>query len=152
MHICFSHLETEIKLWLLCTQIADAMKMYEQTRPWQFHHCWDILQHEPRWDTLYQEIQSGKKGKQQESQEGNQQAPPSEGHTPTAPAGSQPLSRPEGRDSVKRKCTRQVADDASSSPAVEMLQKMHARDQEMDEKDNKHKEELMSIERTKVEL
>jgi hypothetical protein len=120
--------------------------VYEQREPWQFRHCWEILKDEPRWNNALLEIQNTKKGKKKQA------TPETDTPTPTAPTASEPLERPEGRDSAKRRRARQLTEEASSSPAVEMLQKMHDRDQEMDERDNKQKEELMSIERTKVQI
>jgi hypothetical protein len=61
-----------------------------------------------------------------------------------------PIERPEGRDRVKRRCS--TVDDSASSVAVEMLQKIHARGQQMDEHEAKQKEELVAIERAKFDL
>jgi hypothetical protein len=60
--------------------------------------------------------------------------------------------RPKGRDSAKRKRGKSCADTSSSSVAVQMLEKMHERGHEIEEKDVQNKEELMHLHRVKFEL
>jgi hypothetical protein len=75
----------------------------------------------------------------------NQSGPAVE--TPTTRA---QIERPEGRDSVKKR--RASVEESGSSVAVDMLQKIHNRGQQLDEIEQKQKEELISIERAKFEL
>jgi hypothetical protein len=75
----------------------------------------------------------------------NQSGPAVE--TPTTRA---QIERPEGRDSVKKR--RASVEESGSSVAVDMLQKIHNRGQQLDEIEQKQKEELISIEWAKFEL
>jgi hypothetical protein len=59
---------------------------------------------------------------------------------------------PEGQDSAKRKRGKSCVDTFSSSVAVQMLDKMHERGHEIEEKDVQNKEELMNLHRAKFEL
>ena len=121
--------------------------MYEDTKPWQFGHCWEILRDEPKWNDYVLECSKPKQG-------GNGKAAAGPSDTPTAPmVGSPtPLARPEGRDSAKRRRGKAPMEDTASSVAVEMLHKIHSRGQEMDEQDAKHRDELLQVERAKLEL
>jgi hypothetical protein len=115
--------------------------MYEETEPWQFHHCWVILRGEPKWHEKMVECNSGQKvnRKQSEIEINSLQT------DNTFP------ERPEGRDSAKKKA-RVMADTSSSSTAVEMLQKMHERGEKNDEKEDELRQEMFQMERERLDL
>lgn len=48
-------------------QINDAIRMYEGTGPWQFHHCWVILRGEPKWHEKMAESNTSQKVNQKHS-------------------------------------------------------------------------------------
>jgi 5-methylcytosine-specific restriction endonuclease McrBC regulatory subunit McrC len=122
-------------------QINDAVRMYEETEPWQFHHCWVILRGEPKWHEKMVECNSGQKvnRKQSEIEINSLQT------DRTFP------ERPEGRDNAKKKA-RVMANTSSSSTAVEMLQKMHERGEKNDEKEDQLRQEMFQMERERLDL
>ncbi|PUZ75736.1 hypothetical protein GQ55_1G230300 [Panicum hallii var. hallii] len=122
-------------------KVKDAIIVYEQTKPWQFAHCWEIMREEPKWNNYLLECNKPK----QPVNKDNQPAPALE-----TPATRAQIERPEGRDSVKKR--RAAVEESSSSVAVEMLQKIHNRGQQLDEQEAKQKEELIAIERAKFDL
>jgi hypothetical protein len=124
-----------------CLQVKDAIRVYEQIKPWQFAHCWEIMREEPKWNNYLLECNKPK----QPVNKDNQPAPALE-----TPATRAQIERPEGRDSVKKR--RAAVEESSSSVAVEMLQKIHNRGQQLDEQEAKQKEELIAIERAKFDL
>jgi len=60
--------------------------------------------------------------------------------------------RPQGRHNAKKRRAKGYAETSSSSPAVEMLQKMHERGQEIEEQDAKQKQELIDMEKERLQL
>jgi hypothetical protein len=91
-------------------QIDDAVKMYERTEPFHFMHCCKMLRNETKWNDKLLEVRStpiiAKVDVDAASnlQCGNDNAP---------------VERPEGRDSAKRRRSRE--DTTSSSAAVQVL-------------------------------
>lgn len=126
----------------------DAIKEFQKKEPWHFHHCWEMLHDEPKWNNRVLEVTRSQGVKRSH----DSAIPNRETEPQPAEAVPSPPSRPEGRDSAKRRKAPKMADTSSSSVAVDMLQKMHVRGQEMDELDNKHKEEIMTLEKAKFEL
>jgi hypothetical protein len=76
----------------------------------------------------------------------------SETHTPSMQANSKYEPRPEGRDPVKNKRLKAADEESSTSPAMEMLKKIHEKGQEADELDHKYKEEMIIIARAKFKI
>jgi hypothetical protein len=111
-------------------QISDAITIFTSNEPWLFGHCWDVLRHEPKWNDKVLELNTP--GRQMRS---NQQTTPesaqkakegmSETHTPSMQANSKYEPRPEGRDPVKNKRLKAADEESSTSPAREMLKKIH---------------------------
>ncbi|PVH64915.1 hypothetical protein PAHAL_2G383400 [Panicum hallii] len=122
-------------------RINDAVRMYEETEPWQFHHCWVILRGEPKWHEKMVECNSGQKVNRKQS----------EIEINSLQTDSTFPERPEGRDSAKKKA-RVMADTSSSSTAVEMLQKMHERGEKNDEKEDELRQEMFQMERERLDL
>lgn len=126
-------------------RINDAIRMYEGTEPWQFHHCWVILRGEPKWHEKMAESNTSQKVNQKHSLN-DSEIEINSMHTNSAIP-----ERPEGRDSAKKRC-RVMADTSSSSTAVEMLQKMHIRGEKNDEKEDQLRQEMFQMERERLEL
>ncbi|PUZ45476.1 hypothetical protein GQ55_8G226700 [Panicum hallii var. hallii] len=126
-------------------RINDAIRMYEEIEPWQFHHCWLILRGEPKWHARMAESNM--------AQRVNQRPAPkcSETETCSVQAESTLPDRPEGRDSAKKRA-RTMADTSSSSAAMEMLQKMHDRGEKNDVKEDQLRHEMFKMERERLEL
>jgi len=132
-------------LFLFWVQIKDAIKFYEQKKPWHFAHCWEILRDEPKWNDYMLQC-----SKSNQTEKDNQATQPLDTPPAPIPTAGAPIERPEGRDSVKKHRT--SVEESSSSVAVEMLEKIHVRGQQMDELEAKQKEELIDIERAKFDL
>jgi len=132
-------------LFLFWVQIKDAIKVYEQKKPWHFAHCWEILRDEPKWNDYMLQCSKSK-----QTEKDNQATQPLDTPPAPIPTAGAPIERPEGRDSVKKRRT--SVEESSSSVAVEMLEKIHVRGQQMDELEAKQKEELIDIERAKFDL
>jgi hypothetical protein len=88
--------------------------------------------------------------KPKQTEKDNQAIQPLDTPPAPIPTAGAPIERPEGRDSVKKRRT--SVEESSSSVAVEMLEKIHVRGQQMDELEAKQKEELIDIERAKFDL
>jgi hypothetical protein len=127
-------------------QINDAIRIYQEKETWNFGHCWEILRYEPKWNNKVLETSSGAKANNKKT------TTTSETPTQSAQVDSEVPQRPEGRDSAKRQRGKSCTDTSSSSVAVQMLEKMHERGHEIEEKDVQNKEELMNLHRAKFEL
>jgi len=97
-------------VWL--GQINDAIRMYEEIEPWQFHHCWVILRGEPKWHVKMAECNTGQRVNRKHSLKG------SEIDINSMQTNSALPERPEGRDSAKKR-SRVMTDTSSSSTARE---------------------------------
>ncbi|KAL6639487.1 hypothetical protein ACP70R_023217 [Stipagrostis hirtigluma subsp. patula] len=111
-------------------RIEDAVKMYEAAEPFQFMHCWKILRNEAKWNDKLLELNShsastGGRGFSQEDLE--PVAVPEEVNL------SNPLARPEGRDSAKRK---RATEASSSSSAVDVLHRIHENREKCQQKED----------------
>jgi len=130
-------------VWL--GQINDAIRMYEEIEPWQFHHCWVILRGEPKWHVKMAECNTGQRVNRKHSLKG------SEIDINSMQTNSALPERPEGRDSAKKR-SRVMTDTSSSSTAVEMLQKMNERGENNDDKEDQLRQEMFQMERERLEL
>ena len=133
---------------ILCCQINEAVRMYQDKEVWHFGHCWDILRHEPKWNDKLLETPTTGRGKTKQPQN----APEDSLQTQSVQAESSLPPRPQGRDNAKKRRAKGYAETSSSSPAVEMLQKMHERGQEIEEQDAKQKQELIDMEKERLQL
>jgi hypothetical protein len=79
-------------------QINDAIRAYEEKKPWQFAYCWEILRSEPKWNDYF--LACSKPKQVNDKQPAAPPATPANATMPTAP-----IERPAGRDSVKRCCS-----------------------------------------------
>ena len=125
-------------VWL--GQINDAIRMYEEIEPWQFHHCWVILRGEPKWHVKMAECNTGQRVNRKHSLKG------SEIDINSMQTDSALPERPEGRDSAKKR-SRVMTDTSSSSTDVEMLQKMNERGEKNDDKEDQLRQEMFQMER-----
>ncbi|KAF0926660.1 hypothetical protein E2562_027009 [Oryza meyeriana var. granulata] len=102
-------------------RIDDAVQMYERTEPFTIMHCWKILCNEAKWNNKFLELNNST------SLDG-MSSPPTQGHTAAghAESGNENIdtSRPEGRDSAKRRRSKSFTETSSSSMAVEVLQRL----------------------------
>ncbi|PUZ70727.1 hypothetical protein GQ55_2G257400 [Panicum hallii var. hallii] len=130
-------------------RIDDAVKMYEESEPWTFMHCWNILRHEAKWSDKMVEINSGGRSTKVNQQvAGNNQG--QQGQSDNDDNG-QP-ARPEGRDSAKKHRSRGTADNDASSAAIEVLQSMNARSQIKDDKEDSQMAQILQRKDAKIEL
>jgi hypothetical protein len=122
-------------------QIDDAMKMYERMEPFHFMHCWKMLRNEAKWNDKLLEVRSTPIAAKVDAatasnlQHGNDNAP---------------VERPEGRDSVKRRRSRE--DTASSSAAVQVLQQIHDRKINTEGKEDQQMQEILNMTGDKIQL
>lgn len=132
---------------LTCTdfklQIDDAVKMYEQTEPFHFMHCWKMLRDEPKWNDKLLELNSSAGG-------GKAAAAAAPASMSRQSNDNAQVERPEGRDSAKRR--RAKEDAASSSTAVEVLQQINERNKVSEGKQDEQMQEILNMKGNKVEL
>ena len=90
--------------------------MYERTEPFTIMHCWKKLHKEAKWNNKFLELNNSTSPDVMPS-------PTTQGH---AESGNDNIdtSRPEGRDSAKRRRSKSFAETSSSSTAVEVLQRL----------------------------
>jgi hypothetical protein len=127
-------------------QVNEAIKTYQEQKPWKFAHCWEMLRDEPKWSDKVLEVMQTPRVQKKQEPDGDDTPTQSDNDVSSIPA------RPEGRDSAKKRRASRFQDTSSSGVAVDMLKQMNERGQQMDEVDSKHKEELINIERAKYEL
>ncbi|PAN31465.1 hypothetical protein PAHAL_5G421500 [Panicum hallii] len=125
-------------------RINDSIRMYEDTEPCQFDHCWVVLRGELKWHEKMAETNMEQKANQKHSQD-------SKIEINTMHTGSALPERPEGWDSAKKR-SRMMGYTSSSSTAVEMLQKMHERGEKNDETEDQLRQEMFQMERERLDL
>jgi hypothetical protein len=114
-------------------QIDDAVKMYEQSKPFGLMHCWTILKDESKWTERMLEINNvGTATRVNQKMVGNNGVNLVESQD--ADNGGQ--GRPEERDTVKNRRCGGGADNSSSSTAFEVLQRIQECGQMKDEKED----------------
>ncbi|WVZ91553.1 hypothetical protein U9M48_037706 [Paspalum notatum var. saurae] len=129
-------------------RLADAVKMFEDREPWALMHCWEILKDEPKWNDKMLELNSGAN-----STRVNQELPGNPGgQSISEHADNDPLDRPEGRDTAKKRRNRAAGDNTASSTAVEVLQSMHERSQKKDDKEDTQMAQILQRKDAKIEL
>jgi hypothetical protein len=111
-------------------QIDDAVKMYERTKPFTIMHCWKKLCNEAKWNNKFLELNNST------SLDG--MSSPTQGRTVAshAESGNENIdtSRPEGRDSAKRRRSKSFTETSSSSTAVEVLQRLKKKSEKNEQK------------------
>ncbi|KAJ1288216.1 hypothetical protein BS78_02G073000 [Paspalum vaginatum] len=112
-------------------RIDDAAKMYEDTEPWTFGHCWNVLRYEPKWNDKMLEINTVGTATRV-----NQRVAVNSVDDPVEGGNIDNTARPEGRDSAKKRKARPCADTSASSAAIEVLSAMNARGQLKDDKED----------------
>lgn len=130
-------------------RIDDAAKMFEESEPWTFIHCWNVLRHEPKWNERMVEINTiGTATRVNQRLACNIGGEP----IPSENADNGELARPEGRDSAKKRRSRGGADTSASSTAIEVLQRMHERGQLKDDKEDTQMAQILQRKDAKIEL
>jgi hypothetical protein len=127
----------------LHTQIDDAMRLYEENDPFSFLHCWKILGNEQKWNAKVLELSRpskqaiGMNNREVESGDDN----------------GSPTQRPEGQDQQKkRKRNMGAAEGSTSSPAVDVLQRMNENKSRIEEKKEEHNREVIARKDEKINL
>jgi hypothetical protein len=134
------------------------MYMYITNEPWAFAHCWEVLQHEPKWNDKVLELNNSSRIRR--DPKASAPASPvhvavkatSETRTQGMEHGSELPERPEGRDASKRRRVKSGADSESSTATVNVLRQMHEKGQEQNEVETKYREEMMGLAKAKFEL
>jgi hypothetical protein len=114
--------------------------MYEKTEPFQFIHCWKMLCKEPKWCDRQLELNNQATGKG-DAGTSSENAIHVQSETRNPPDSS---SRPESRDSAKKKRNRGIADAGSSTAAVEVLQRINENREKCQEKEDEQMKEILS--------
>jgi len=125
-------------------QIDDAVKMYERTEPFTIMHCWKKLCNEAKWNNKFLELNNPT------SLDG-MSSPPTQGH---AESGNENIdtSRPEGRDSAKRRRSKSFTETSSSSTAVEVLQRLQEKSEQTEQKQDQQMAEILSRKDEKIKI
>ena len=123
--------------------------MYEDSEPWTFMHCWNILRYEAKWNDKMLEINSGgtstRVNQQVAANSPAEQVQSEHGDTDQPP-------RPDGRDTSKKRRSRAGADNSASTTAIEFLQSINKRGQLQDEKEDSQMREILQRKDAKIEL
>ncbi|KAF0927114.1 hypothetical protein E2562_029871 [Oryza meyeriana var. granulata] len=130
-------------------RIDDAVQMYERTEPFTIMHCWKILRNEAKWNNKFLELNNST------SLDG-MPSPPTQGHTAAghAESGNENIdtSRPEGRDSAKRRRSKSFTETSSSSTAVEVLQRLQEKSEKTELKQDQQMAEILSRKDEKIKI
>jgi hypothetical protein len=101
-------------VFVCCSQLDDAVKLFEEKEAFVFMHFWEILRDEPKWNDRMLELNNTStpctKARQGTS---STDTIPIHGESKTQ---DDHLKRPEGRDSAKKKRSRAM--DATSASTV----------------------------------
>jgi hypothetical protein len=124
-------------------QIDDAVRLYEENDPFSFLHCWKILDNEQKWNAKVQELSrpskqaGGTKNQEVESGDDN----------------GSPTQRLEGRDQQKkRKRNNRAVEGSTSSPTVEVLQRMSENRSRIEKNKEDHNREVIAHKDEKINL
>ena len=118
--------------------------MYERTKPFTTMHCWKKLCNEAKWNNKFLELNNPT------SLDG-MLSPPTQGH---AESGNENIdtSRPEGRDSAKRRRSKSFTETSSSSTAVEVLQRLQEKSEQTKQKQDQQMAEILSRKDEKIKI
>ncbi|WVZ85341.1 hypothetical protein U9M48_032280, partial [Paspalum notatum var. saurae] len=125
-------------------RIDDAIKLYEDSEPWTFMHCWTILQHEAKWNDKMTEINTVGNATRVNQRVAN--------NSPDQLDENGELAHPEGRDTAKKRRARPAVDTSASSAAIEVLQRMNERGQIKDDKEDSQMAQILQRKDAKIEL
>jgi hypothetical protein len=130
-------------------QENDAVKMFEDSEPWTFMHCWNILKNEAKWSDKMVEINTTGNATRVNQRFANGETG-SPNQAEFLETGEH--ARPEGRDSAKKKRARPTVDTSASSTAIEVLQRMNERSQIKDDKEDSQMAQILQRKDAKIEL
>lgn len=123
--------------------------MYEMTEPFTIMHCWKKLRNEAKWNNKFLELNNSTSLDPMSS-------PPTQGRTVAghAESGSENIdtSRPEGRDSAKRRRSKSFTETSSSSTAVEVLQRLQEKSEKTEQKQDQQMGEILSRKDEKIKI
>ena len=107
-------------------------------------HCWKKLCNEAKWNNKFLELNNPT------SLDGLS-SPPTQGH---AESGNENIdtSRPEGRDSAKRRRSKSFTETSSSSTAVEVLQRLQEKSEKTEQKQDQQMTEILSRKDEKIKI
>ena len=130
-------------------QIDDAVQMYERTEPFTIMHCWKKLRNEAKWNNKFLELNNS-------TSPDGMSSPRTQGHTVAGHAESRneniDTSRPEGRDSAKRRRSKSFTETSSSSTAVEVLQRLQEKSEQTEQKQDQQMAEILSRKDEKIKI
>jgi len=123
--------------------------MYERTEPFTIMHCWKKLRNEAKWNNKFLELNNC-------TSPDGMSSPPTQGHTVAGHAESRneniDTSRPEGRDSAKRRRSKSFTETSSSSTAVEVLQRLQEKSEKTEQKQDQQMTEILSRKDEKIKI
>ena len=113
-------------------------------------HCWKKLRNEAKWNNKFLELNNC-------TSPDGMSSPPTQGHTVAGHAESRneniDTSRPEGRDSAKRRRSKSFTEASSSSTAVEVLQGMQEKlEKKTEQKQDQQMAEILSRKDEKIKI
>lgn len=110
-------------------------------------HCWKILRDQAKWNDKLLELRPPANGTKvgDVTKVGTTAAP-----NPESVDNNAPMERPEGRDSAKRR--RSKEETASSSAAMEVLQQIHDRNKNAEGKQEQQMQEILSMKGEKIQM
>ncbi|CAD6213672.1 unnamed protein product [Miscanthus lutarioriparius] len=130
-------------------RIDDVVQMYERTKPFTIMHCWKKLRNEAKWNNKFLELNSC-------TSPDGMSSPPTQGHTVAdhAESGNENIdtSRPEGRDSAKKRRSKSFTETSSSSTAVEVLQRLQEKSEKTKQKQDQQMTEILSRKDEKIKI
>ena len=99
-------------------------------------HCWKKIHNEAKWNNKFLELNNC-------TSPDGMSSPPTQGH---AESGNENIdtSRPEGRDSAKRRRSKSFTETSSSSTAVEVLQRLQEKSEKTEQKQDQQMTEILS--------
>ena len=123
--------------------------MYERTEPFTIMHCWKKLRNEAKWNNRFLELNNS-------TSPDGMSSPPTQGHIVAshAESGNENIdtSRPEGRDSAKRRRSKSFTETSSSSTAVEVLQRLQEKSEKTEQKQDQQMTEILSRKDEKIRI
>nr|AWY10686.1 NAM-like protein [Saccharum hybrid cultivar SP80-3280] len=125
-------------------RIDDAVQMYETNEPFTIMHCWKKLRNVAKWTNKFLELNNS-------TSPDGMSSPPTQGH---AESGNENIdtSRPEGRDSAKRRRSKSFTETSSSSTTVEVLQRLQEQSEKTEQKQDQQMAEIFSRKDEKIKI
>ncbi|RLM70342.1 hypothetical protein C2845_PM17G04780 [Panicum miliaceum] len=131
-------------------RIDDAVQMYERTKPFTIMHCWKKLRNEANWNNKFLELNNS-------TSPNGMSTPATQGHTVAGhtESGNENIdtTRPEGRDSAKRRSrSKSFTETSSSSTAVEVLPRLEEKSEKTEQKQDQQMAEILSRKDEKIKI